>query len=581
MKRFLLTFLAVIAAHAFLFFLLCFLAISLMGAALMGRAGKPAEVPKTAYLIQEIPPDLPEFIPSSDLPFPPRPTSHTDILENLEKARVDERIQGVVLKFDMPQMGWGKLQELRERIHQLRDAGKPVWAYTTFATNKGMYLASACDSIFVHPDGFIWLTGFNAERIYARRLLDRLGIESQVSQIKEYKAMAEMVLREDMSREARENASWLLEDLFEEFLSTLSHDRGVDRSLVNDWLETGQFDAREARERGIIDRDLLWEEIEERLGGGMRAGWSVDGDDYAEVPRGKLHLKGSKIAVVHGVGTIAQGESGWVFPLGVSMGDETMVAALQEAIENDAVKGILLRLDTPGGLTTASDRIGRMVEKAASEKPLVVSMVDVNASGGYMVSYRCSTLVALPNSIVGSIGSISMKPNLTGMLEKVGITVDRVTVGPHATMLSTLASFTDEEFARLEELHWRTYSAWVEGVAHYRGMTLDEVDHLARGRVFTGRQAVVNGLIDELGGFDRALELLKQQAGIDPESEVTFIHLPKQKGFLERLAEGDLLSALHVALSGFPSGEPLNDTVAFWKRGMASNDALALLWWQF
>lgn len=581
MKRFLITFLAVIAAQVVLFFLFLVCITSILGVAMMGKVGGVADVPEHAYLIQKIPTELPEFVPSSAFPIPRKATSHTEILENLEKARVDDRIQGVVLKIEMPQVGWGKLQELRERIHRLRDSGKEVFAYATFATNKAIYLASACDSIFVHPQGYLFISGFNAERFYARQLLDRLGIETQISQIKEYKAVAEMLLRKDMSAEVRENTTWVLEDIYEDFLDTLARDRGVDRERVKGWLEICQFDAPEAVEHGIIDGALFWEEVEERLRGEWDDDWSIDGRDYAEIPRAKLGLKGKKIAVVHGTGTITQGESGWVFPFGGSMGDETVIGALHAAVEDDAVKAILLRLDTGGGMSTASDRIGRVVAEVGREKPIVVSMVDIAASGGYMVSYRCSTLVALPGSIVGSIGSMSMMGNLTHAFEKIGITVDRVTVGPHATALSGFASLTEEEFERFHSLHWKGYGQWVEGVARHRGLTVEEVDALARGRVFTGRQAWEKGLIDTTGSFDVALGLLKEQAGIDAGEEVSFIHLPRQKSFLERLAAGEVGSALHAALGRSGEAESLDQTVKFWRRCLDSEDALALFWWRF
>jgi protease-4 len=258
-------------------------------------------------------------------------------------------------------------------------------------------------------------------------------------------------------------------------------------------------------------------------------------------------------------------------------------------MDDATVAGVLLRLDTPGGLSTASDRIGRMVELVAARKPVVVSMVDVAASGGYMVAFRCSTLVAGPTSIVGSIGSINMRANIAGMLAKLGITIDRVTVGPHAAALSTTASLTPEEFARLEEVHWRNYQQWVADVARYRGMSLEQVDAVARGRVFTGQQARERGLVDELGGFDAALGQLEALAGIPAGSNVSFLHLPRQKTLLDLLAEGQFggaargLGQAAARRLGREASEPgaVDQTLTFWQRCLFPDETLALSWWRF
>jgi protease-4 len=377
----------------------------------------------------------------------------------------------------------------------------------------------------------------------------------------------------------------VLEDLYEDFLAALARDRGVDHEQVLEWMELAQFAPDEAREQGLIDGVLFWEALEERRKGDAEEFVSVKGVDYAKVQRAQLGLRGSRIAVVHGEGTITAGKSGWIYPLGVSMGDETMVEALQQVMENDRIKAVLLRLDTPGGLSLASDRIGRMVERVCKKKPVVVSTVDVNASGGYMISYRCSTLVALPSSIVGSIGSFAMRGSAARMMEKIGVTWDRVTVGPHATTFSPVIPLTGEEFERFEQVHWKGYERWVQGVAHHRGMSREQVDSVARGRVFTGRQALGNGLIDDLGGFDYALALCKQKAGIPEDEDVTLVHYPVRKEIWEELASGEWGAALvHLTRllgSGTETQERVASTVDFWQQWFESKESLALYWWRF
>jgi protease IV len=427
-------------------------------------------------------------------------------------------------------------------------------------------------------------------------------------------------LRENISEPVRRNVTGILEELYAGFVDTLAADRGVTEKQVGLWMEVGQFDPVDAIEYGLVDRSLFWEElvagVQARHGSGRREKWSVSGEDYAAVPRASLDLKGDHIAVIHGSGNITSGESGWVFPMGATMGDETMVAALQEALESRRIRGVLLRLDTGGGLSTASDRIGEMVARVAEEKPVVISMVDMTASGGYMVSYRTKPLVASAASIVGSIGSISMNGNMTGLMNKLGVTIDRASVGPHPTLLSGFASMTEEEFARFELIHWRNYDRWVTGIAEHRGIPLPEVNGLAGGRIFTGRRALEVGLIDAIGGFDEALALLREELDIAEDEPVTYVHLPRQKDIWERLAAGEFMALAEAAArsasrgasrspsqgashsasragswntphSGAAAGYDAlhqarwDETLRFWQQCLSSQESLALCWWSF
>lgn len=584
MKRFLITFVAVIAAQVVLTLAVIFIGVGI-GTAMMGGAAQKAEVPPHACLIQEIPLEVPEYAPPQPLPMFRRITTHTMILENLEKARLDPKIDRVVLKLDTPEIGWGKMQEIRQRIAQLRAAHKPVYAYTSMLTTRALYLASACDSVFVTPSGIVWLTGLMSERYYLRGMLEKLDVTTQVSRIREYKAAAEMVTRADMSPEARENADWVLRDLYGDLLDTVAESRHTDRERVEQWLETSQFTPEEAVAQGIADGVVFWEELRDRLAGSADELAAIEGADYAKLPRAKYGLRGKRIAVVHGQGTITTGKSGWGYPFGVSMGDETMVEALEEAAADDAISGILLRLDTPGGMGLAADRIGRAVAQAAASKPVVVSSVDMNASGGYMISYRCGTIVAPAGSIVGSIGSISGRPDLSGLFAKLGITFDRATIGPHATLWSAVVPMTDEEFRRFDQVHWDGYNQWVAGVAEHRRLTVAQVDALARGRVFTGRQALANGLIDAVGGFDEALARLKQQLKIPEDEGVTLLHYPVPKSFMEELMSGDWpgAGAQLAARAGLRTETETRaaSTIDFWTRWMQSREPVLLCPWRF
>ena len=584
MKRFLVTFAAVVAAQIFLTGVGLFGAV-VFTAALMGRAARTAQVPDHAYLVQEIPTELLEYDPPQRLPIGRPLTTHTMILENLERARLDERIAGVILKIDLPDLGWGKMEEIRERIHELRDAGKPVYAYAPIAFNRTLYLASACDSIFVPPEGIIWFTGLIAERMYVKDLLEKVGIGVQVSRIKEYKSVPEMYERTDMSPEVRANATRVLSDVFEDLCATVARDRNVGRAQVDAWLETGQFDPPSAAQAGLIDGALVWEELVQRLTGPSGAFASIEGRDYAGETDLPFGHRGTRVAVVHGQGTITTGKSGWNPLFGLSMGEETMVEALDAAAEDAGVQGIVLRLDTPGGLGLASERIGRAVERAAARKPLVVSTADLNASGGYMVSYRCSTIVAPGNAIVGSIGSFAIRPNLAGLMDKLGIDWDRVTVGPHATLFSATVPMTEGEFSRFQQVHRSSYERWIAGVARHRGMSVAQVDSLARGQIYTGRQALAAGLIDALGGLDVALDLLREQMGVAGDEPLTVVHYPLPRSIWEELRSFDMpavaaqvAAALHL---DNPLARPLEDSIALWGTLSRGEDELLLCEWRF
>ncbi len=578
MKQFFTVFLAVIVAQLVLAVLGFFFLVASVGFfAALGR--EKAEVERHSVLVQSIPIALAEYDVSAGL-WPGRgPQTLTSIMENLEKACYDDRIDKVVLKMGMTNAGWASLAELRARIDSLKAHEKPVYAFVSNMGDKDLYLASACDSIFMDPGAFVLLKGFATQRPFVKNMLESLDVRYQVSKIKEYKAAAEMVMRSDMSPEAKENAQWLLEEIFDDFLETVAQDRANgSRDSVLAWLARASIDPYEAVDLGIVDRLLSWEELRRRFENDEGEFVHVAGSKYRKVARADLGLKGKRIAVVHAEGPISAGKSGFMFPFGVGMGDETMVKALRDALDDEDIVGVIFRVNSPGGLSSASDRIGRMLEYVASKKPTVASFVDMGASGGYMISYRCSTLVASPNSLVGSIGSISMYADMTGLWNKLGVTFDWVGVGPHPRLLSGLSLMDEEEFQRFEKVHWAGYLRWEKDVAKWRGIDPREMVQLARGRVWTGRQALGKALVDTLGGFDVALALLKEKAGIDLSEKVSLVHLPARKGLLDALKE-DGFPGLASSLAERAVGvllRAIEPTQTFWRKVLVEREPVAM-----
>ncbi len=460
------------------------------------------------------------------------------VLGNLEKAAVDKRVEGVVVKISGSNgAGPAMLEEMRGAIRKVRGAGKKVHCWSDDMNRNAYYLASACDSIWLAPPAYVQFIGMGSGSMHLKGTLEKLGIKPNLHKIKEYKAAAEMFTRADMSPEARENDVWILEERWSMFVKALGEDRGLTEEKIVEIMSLAVMTADEARENGLADGVIYWNELERKLvhkaGEDLR---TISQSTYAGVKPEKVGLKGKKkIAVIHAHGLIG-GRTSRIDPLfGVMMGHETVIADLRAAAKDKDVAAIVFRVDSPGGEGLASDLIGHEVAVVSETKPVVASMVDVAASGGYYISYQASKIVADPMTITGSIGSISMKFNMKGLYDKIGVTQDVVTKGPMALLMSDYRDFTPEERARFEQNHWDGFNQWLEDVAKRRGMTIEEATALSYGRVWSGRQAKENGLVDELGGLDRSIEIAKELAKIPADEKVSVVHYPKKKGLLEIL----------------------------------------------
>ncbi|MCH7502499.1 MAG: signal peptide peptidase SppA [Proteobacteria bacterium] len=535
---------------AFLGALLAIIVLVLLVGGIGGyMAGKQPAIEDRSWLIVEMYGDLLEYDPpggimsqlvDSDVETLQR------ILDNLEKAAVDDRIEGVIFKVAAGNsVGTAMLQEIRGAIRRVQDTDKKVLVWAESFDRQDYLLLAACDEVLVPPTAYIGFTGFSSETLHVKRAFDKLGIKPNIHTIKDYKSAAETIIREDMSEPAREMRGWIMDEMWETLLETLAADRGFDEEKIVELMQHAYFTADEALDSGLIDRIAYWDELETELKGADEdALRSVSQGRYAEVLRSKLDLDGDKkIAVIHAQGTII-GRRNDVNPLlGLTMGHESIIAEFRRARLDEDVAAIVFRVDSRGGDALGSDLMGHEVEITVGVKPVVVSMVDVAASGGYHISYRASKIVANPMTITGSIGSISGKINMKDFYNKLGITFDHVERGPMATIESDLQDFTPEERARFEENHWNGFNDWLRDVAEHRDMSFEDAEKLAHGRVWTGRQAVANGLVDEIGDLKHAIELAGQLAGIPADEQVTVEHFPKQKGLLESLMSGDSAAA--------------------------------------
>jgi protease-4 len=518
--------------------------IVVIAGAVIQKLDKKEKIKDHSYLVVDIYGDVLEYnLPGNGLAsvMSGKPETLQRVLSNLEKVRVDDRIDGVIMKISASNSaGAAMIEEMRNAIKKVEASGKPVYAFTDNLDKKAVYLAAACDSIFLTPEGYVMFTGMLSTSMHAKNMLDKLGIRPNIHKIREYKSAAELVTRTDDSPEAKENREWLMDEMWDMTMDAVSKDRHLTVDKLVECMEHALFSPQEAKDAGLVDDLMYWPELEKRL---MREGdeklRTVSQERYAQVKPEKLGLKGKKkIAVVHAQGMIGGRESGVNPMLGVMMGHETVCAELRRALEDKDVAGVVFRIDSRGGESLASDIISHEVDIVGHEKPVVASMVDVAASGGYMIAYRATKMIADPTSITGSIGSISGKFNMKGFYDKLGITHDHITKGPMAMLFSDDQDFTPEERARFEQNHWDGFNAWLRDVAAHRGMTMEQAEKLAYGRVWTGRQAKGNGLIDELGGLDDAIALVKTLAEIPADEKVTVVHYPKEKSLLSTLFGG-------------------------------------------
>jgi len=534
--NFLKTIAAVIVAQ-FLIFCLFMGTLAVFG--LASRVGGKPKVPESGWLVLDIYGDIPSYNPPETISLKmfESPETLRRILQNLQKAAVDDRIKGVIVKVSSSNsLGGAKMQEIRGAIGKVRDAGKPVYAWSDALNRASLFLASACDSVYMAPAADLTLLGMGVVREYYKGTLDKLGVHADIHRIREYKSAAEPFMRKNMSPEAREMATWLLGDIWDQQINAIATARKITKEALEKNMERALFTAREARNAGLVDGVLYYDQLKDRLKGDSDQLTVISSSKYDKVTPASVGLAGRhRIAVIHAWGMIG-GRKSRVNPMmGAMIGHDTVVRELRRAADDDHVDAVVFRVDSPGGESLASEIIANEVARVREKKPIIVSMEDVAASGGYSISYKATRIVADPMTITGSIGSISGKFNTKGMYEKLGFSFDWVTKGPNALMYSPVTDFTPAQRKLFEANHWAGFNRWLNDIAHVRHIKIDKLKKLAYGRVWTGRQARKNGLIDELGGLDRAVEIAREEAGIDSSATVSIVHYPRKKGILSLL----------------------------------------------
>jgi protease-4 len=549
MKKVLIGILAVLG----LFTVLAVLGIGLLGfLSMLGKPGVPAdtimELDFERGTIETIPGDpLAEIMLKGRLQI-------RDVVDALDKAATDRRVKAVVARIGAGGMGMAHAQEIRDAVMRFRESEKPAIAWAeTFgefsAGNGGYYLATAFDEIYLQPSGDIGLTGVIYESPFLRGTFDKLGIEPRMDQRYEYKNAMNMYTERSFNEPHREAMQRLADSQFDQLVTGIAGGRGMDEDTVRRLVDEGPFLGAEALEAGLVDglayRDEVLTKVREQAG--ERARLLFLGK-YLE-RAGRPHARGETVALIHAYGTVMRGRSGYS-PLdgSVIMGSDTVAGALRAAIDDDRIKAILLRVDSPGGSYVASDTIWHETIRAREAgKPVVVTMGNLAASGGYFVSMNADRIVAQPGTITASIGVLGGKLLTTGFWEKLGITWDEVHSSAHSTQWSGMRDYTETGYARFQASLDRIYEDFTEKVAEGRKMKLEELQKIAKGRIWTGEDALELGLVDALGGYDVALAQVRELLELDEDAPLKLKVLPRKRGALEGLLGEEPESSESVA----------------------------------
>ncbi|MBC7797010.1 MAG: signal peptide peptidase SppA [Pyrinomonadaceae bacterium] len=507
-------------------------------------------VATNSVLVLKVSGSLPDYAPEDPTAklFGGAPQdSFTGLLAQLRKAKIDKRIGGVLLDIDFLGIGWGKTDELREAIADFRTSGKPIYAYMEIGSNKEYYLATACDKIFLPPTGDLYINGFAAEAMFYRGSLDKLGIEPEVIKIGKYKNAPDQYTEKAMTEGQREVTNAILDDYYGRVVNTIAETRKKSVEDVKAVIDNAPYNAIQATEQSLIDgakyRDEVNEELKKRLGYSDSDKLKfTTASDYKEVTPESLGLNnGERIAVIFAPGAISGGKSNdGTFGGTQSTGSDTLIKAIKDATDDTSIKAIVIRVDSPGGSALASDLIWHTIENAKAKKPVVTSMGDVAASGGYYIACNSNKIVAEPSTVTGSIGVFLGKPVVKGLYDFLGVSNEYTTRGKNAGLFKETEKWTPEERAVFErQANNIYYDNFVPKVATGRGKDKEYINSIAQGRVWTGFQAKEKGLIDEFGGLNKAIEIAKGLANLPAEKDVKRVVFPASKPFLASLFASD------------------------------------------
>lgn len=519
-----------------------------------------AEIPENAVLTMDFSGGIVETLPDNPLSRASlrQAVVLRDTVEVLAAAAEDDRVKGLVAKVGRGPLGIAQIQEVRDAVMAFRASGKFTYAFAESFGEGGdgtrhYYLASAFEQVYMQPSGDLDLTGLMIQSPFLRDALNEIGVEPQLAQREEFKGAMNTFTDDGLPEPQRQNLKQLVDSLLAQIARGIAEGRDLAPARVRALIDRGPYMAQAAVEAGLVDGLQYWDQVNERIdetAGADAEFVSLSGYNRA---RETITPEGPSVALIYGLGPVQLAESENDPAFGsVVMGSDTVSRALSDAIDDDEIEAILFRVDSPGGSYVASDTIWREMQRARDlGKPVIVSMGGLAASGGYFVSAPAHKIVALPGTVTGSIGVVAGKMVLKGLWEKIGVSWDGVQAGQNAGIWNMNEPFGDAEWARLNRRLDLTYADFTNKVAMGRGMDQAAVLEVAKGKVWTGEDAQGVGLVDELGGLNRAIALAAEAIDADPAS-LQLKELPERRDPWSALVEDTLGDALgDVGLTGF------------------------------
>ncbi len=543
-----------------------------------GLGVKSATIGENSYLELTIAGEVPERAPRDPIKemfgegvF----TSLQDLLFAVRKAKTDDRIKGIILRPVALLMGWAKTNEFRDALRDFKTSGKPVYAFLEAAGDREYYLATVADTVLAPATGMLFVNGFAGQPTFFKETLDKIGVKADFVAHKEYKTAPQEYTRSSMSPESREVLNEILDQYFDEYIDTLASARKLSAQTIRDLIDQGLFSMQSAFQKGLLDTVMYEQEFKDHLKKQF-----TKKPEYISLGRyqkmsNPADIRSAKqsVAVIFGAGTIVNGGEA-LYRQGDLVTSGGMSKAIRSAADDDDIKAIILRLDSPGGSGSASDIIWREVVEARKKKPVFASVSDMAASGGYYIAMAADTIIAPPNSLVGSIGIYAGKFSWKDLYDKIGLKKETIKRGRNADFFSETQPFTPEQRKILSDFLLEFYQDFVNKVAAGRGMTPEQVEKIAKGRVWTGLAGKENGLVDVLGDFDTAIRITKERLGVPADEKIRLVMYPRLESYFERLfgsgfplKMAELLPAfkkvppefrnLVQAIPYFQAGEPL------------------------
>jgi protease-4 len=495
------------------------------------------KISSNSYLYVPVSGTLPDYIPPDPLENILGKTrlDMKKIRDTIEKAAVDDRINGIVLDIGLLQTGYAKINELHTVISKYRNSGKKIYAFIETGLMKEYYLALACDSIYMPPTGNLFLHGVNAEVTFYKGFFDKVGIEAEFTEIGKYKNAPEAYTRDTMSDEQQKILKNLVNQFYQSMINNISEFRNLSTDRVENLINniTG-FNGSQAKSEGLIDQTGYLKDITKNLKIKIREPKKLHAGTYSIIPASSLEIRNeSNIAVIHINGTIASGGDTDDPLFGNIAGANRVVNNLRNAASSRIIKAIILRIDSPGGSAIASEVMLHAIEEAGDKKPVIASIADYGASGGYLVALGADSIVALNNSLVGSIGVFAGKFNIQGLYEKLGLNSERISRGDNAGLFTITEPWSKQEKSIITKLISDYYDHFLDKVSSSRNLPMETVETLAQGRVWTGSEAQANGLVDHIGTIYDAIRIAQLKADIPIDESARLVYYPKERSVLE------------------------------------------------